>query len=148
MSRLGLATAALLALGACAPTPATVSRPSGGGPVAFTVPVTDEFSQATLNLTGGVAPAYVARWKVLRNNGRIFLCGAGVSEGGLLGVGTRTALRASTLEVNGALVMSDIRYFSDAPVGTPLLQATANCADAGPEPAGNFNAVLRIGGAG
>jgi hypothetical protein len=127
---------AATALTACAP-------PTTGG---FTVPVTQDFSSATLRLTGGVAPAFDARWKVITRGGRAYLCGAGVREDGLLGSAVAPALRASTLEINGALVLSDMRFFNTLPLGTDLLQSTANCTDAGPAPAGSFNAHLAMGG--
>lgn len=129
---------ALLGLAACA-------APIVGG---FSVPVTQDFSTATLRLTGGVAPAFEARWKVITRGERAYLCGAGVREDGLLGSAVAPALRASTLEINGVLALSDIRFFNTLPLGTDIFQTTANCRDAGPAPAGGFNAILRMGGRG
>jgi len=93
----------------------------------FQINVDGEFSEETLQFTGGVAPPYSFMWDMRVVNGSLAICGVGHLRDSRFRDTIRQILRGGVVTVNGQEYPVDLNFFSRARTRNAMSGTPATC---------------------
>jgi hypothetical protein len=112
----------------------------------FQVQVTSEFTEFSLQFTGGIADPYTIVWNVMEREGQLALCGAGFLRDARFNTAIRQIARSGSLMVDGQPRPVNLTFFRSARSINNLRSGAANCQVVGPLPRTNEGVFLQYGG--
>lgn len=102
----------------------------------FSVPVTGDFNEDSIEWTGGLGKAYEFRWDAMLVDGKVVICGAGSFLDPTTRMQTNGLLRKAKAKLDGRVVLKDLSYFAQYSKGQDLGSAKANFRSTGVAPKG------------
>lgn len=97
----------------------------------FSVPVDKNFSEGSLDWTGGNSKSYTYVWSVIAVKGEVAICGAGQFRNPTMAAANKKMMRTSYVQMGDRTILKDMTFFTRVAYREPLGTAQATCRGTG-----------------